>query len=105
MSKLLIRLAAAYAVNGIPSRVQHLAGLLQLGILLLFLSQGRLNLAFQTVNIGLRSLQTALRAFQIALQGNNFAVVAVLLMLSGTVNRLDGQQTVFRLTGIRGGGG
>ena len=64
MSKLLIRLAAAYAVNGIPRRVQHLAGLLQLGILLLFLSQGRLNFAFQTVNIRLRSLQTALRAFQ-----------------------------------------
>ena len=104
MSKLLIRLAAACAVNGIPSRVQHLTGLLQLGILLLFLSQGRLNFAFQTVNIGLRSLQTALRAFQIALQGNDSAVVAVLLMQSGTVNRLDGQQTVFRLTGIRGGG-
>lgn len=28
MSKLLVRLAA-YAVNGIPRRVQHLAGLLQ----------------------------------------------------------------------------
>ena len=72
MSKLLIRLAAAYAVNGIPSRVQHLAGLLQLGILLLFLSQSRLNFAFQTVNIGLCGLQTALRAFQITLQGNGF---------------------------------
>ena len=38
MSKLLLRLAAACTVNGIPSRVQHLTGLLQLGILLLFLS-------------------------------------------------------------------
>ncbi len=74
MSKLLLRLAAACAVNGIPSRVQHLAGLLQLGILLLFLSQGRLNFAFQTVNIRLRCLQTALRTFQIALQGNEFTV-------------------------------
>ena len=56
MSKLLIRLTAACAVNGIPRRIQHLTGLLQLGILLLFLSQGRLNFAFQPVNIGLRCL-------------------------------------------------